>query len=134
MKNAHGEAFNRSIKRPKERLIRKGIAEVLPTASRKATSCSRMQSAMYSTSVSKNIDLVSLKILAGGEKLLKPALRVMSEYRLRIDEIKGAEVVTSYTRWLASVEARGSVNQKVYVAFSPDFERIWLKSKKRLPE
>jgi len=46
-------------------------------------------------------------ILIGGEKLLKPALRLMSEYRLRVDEIKGAEVVTSYTRWLASVEARG---------------------------
>ena len=73
-------------------------------------------------------------ILVGGEKLLKPALRLMSDYRLRIDEIKGAEVVTSYTRWLASVEARGSENQEVYVAFSPNFERIWLESKKRLPE
>jgi hypothetical protein len=27
-------------------------------------------------------------ILVGGEKLLKPALRLMSVYRLRIDEIK----------------------------------------------
>ena len=62
------------------------------------------------------------------------ALRPRSEYRLRIDEIKGPEVVTSYTRWLASVEARGSENQKVYVEFSPDFERILLESKKRLPE
>jgi hypothetical protein len=33
--------------------------------------------------------------LIGGEKLLKPALRLMSDYRLRIDEIKGAEVITS---------------------------------------
>ena len=47
-------------------------------------------------------------ILIGGEKMLKPALRLMSDYRLRIDEIKGAEVVTSYTRWLASVETIGS--------------------------
>jgi hypothetical protein len=73
-------------------------------------------------------------ILVGGEKLLKPALRLISEYRLRIDEIKDAEVVTSYTRWLASVETRGSENQEVYVAFSPKIERIWLESKKRLPE
>jgi hypothetical protein len=36
----------------------------------------------------------------------------MSDYRLRIDEIKGAEVVTSYTRWLASVETIGSENQE----------------------
>jgi hypothetical protein len=47
-------------------------------------------------------------ILVGGEKLLKPAVRLMSDFRLRIDEIKGAEVVTSYTRWLASVETRGA--------------------------
>jgi plasmid replication initiation protein len=43
-------------------------------------------------------------------------------------------VVTSFTRWLASVEAKGSENQEIYVAFSPNFERIWLESKKRLPE
>jgi hypothetical protein len=37
-------------------------------------------------------------ILVGGENVLKPALGLMSLYRLRIEEIKGAEVVTSYTR------------------------------------
>ena len=73
-------------------------------------------------------------ILIGGQKMLKPALRLMSDYRLRIDEIKGAEVVASYTRWLASVETIGSENQEVYVEFSPNFERIWLESKKRLTE
>ena len=73
-------------------------------------------------------------ILIGGEKMLKPALRLMSDYRLRIDEIKGSEVVTSYTRWLESVQARGAENQEVYLTFSPSFERIWLESKKSLPE
>ena len=46
-------------------------------------------------------------ILIGGENLLKPALKLMSFYRLRIDEIKGDKVVTSYTRWLESVQGRG---------------------------
>jgi plasmid replication initiation protein len=73
-------------------------------------------------------------ILVGGDNLLKPALRLMSDCRLRIDEIKGDVVVTSYTRWLESVQARGPENQEVYNAFSPRFERIWLESKKRLPE
>ena len=73
-------------------------------------------------------------ILIGGENLLKPALRLMSIYRLRMEEIKGAEVVTSYTRWLECVQARGAENQEVYLTFSPSFERIWLESKKRLPE
>jgi plasmid replication initiation protein len=58
----------------------------------------------------------------------------MSDYRLRIDQIKGAEVVTSYTRWLESVEVRGPENQEIYLTFSPQFERIWFESKKRLPE
>jgi hypothetical protein len=53
---------------------------------------------------------------------------------LRIDEIKGDVVVTSYTRWLVSVEVRGAENPEVYLTFSPNFERIWLGSKKRLPE
>ena len=36
-------------------------------------------------------------ILIGGENMLKPALRLMSDYRLRIDEIKGDAVLTIYT-------------------------------------
>jgi Initiator Replication protein len=73
-------------------------------------------------------------ILVGGGNLLKPALRLISLYRLRIDEIKGDKVMTSYTRWLDSVQVTGAESQEVYLAFSPRFERIWLESKKRLPE
>jgi hypothetical protein len=58
----------------------------------------------------------------------------MNVYRLRIDEIKGDAVVTSYTRWLEAVIVKGTDNQEVYVAFSPQFEHIWLESKKRLPQ
>ena len=39
-------------------------------------------------------------ILIGSEKLLKPALKLMSFYRLRIEEIKEDAVLTNYTRWL----------------------------------
>jgi plasmid replication initiation protein len=73
-------------------------------------------------------------ILIGGEKLLKPALQLMNVYRLRIDEIKEGAIVTSYTRWLEAVIVKGTENQEVYVTFSPLFERIWLESKKRLPQ
>lgn len=72
--------------------------------------------------------------LLGGEKLLKPALKLMNLYRLRIDEIKENLVLTSYTRWLEAVIMKGTKTQEVYVTFSPRFERIWLESKKRLPE
>jgi hypothetical protein len=73
-------------------------------------------------------------ISIGGEKLLKPALQLMNVYRLRIDEIKGDAVVTSYTRWLEAVQVIGTENQQVYMTFSPRFEHIWLESKKRLWE
>ena len=43
-------------------------------------------------------------------------------------------IETSYTRWLEAVIVKGTENQEVYVTFSPLFERIWLESKKRLPE
>ena len=66
--------------------------------------------------------------------MLKPALRLMTSYRLVIEEIKDAEVITSYTRWLDAVQVRGAENQEVYVTFSPRFEHIWLESKKRLLE
>jgi hypothetical protein len=47
-------------------------------------------------------------ILVGGSNRLKPALRLMNVYRLRIDEIKGNKVITSYTRWLECVQVRGA--------------------------
>ena len=47
-------------------------------------------------------------IFVGGENVLKPALRLMSDYRLRIEEISDSKVVTSYTRWLESVQVKGA--------------------------
>jgi plasmid replication initiation protein len=58
----------------------------------------------------------------------------MNVYRLRIDEVKDGAVVTSYTRWLESVIVKETENQEVYVTFSPQFEHIWIESKKRLPQ
>src|SRR5277367_4868922 len=69
----------------------------------------------------------SQPILVGGENMLKPALRLMNLYRLRIEEIKDAAVVTSYTRWLELRSSEGREKPR-------SFERILLESKKRLPE
>jgi hypothetical protein len=41
----------------------------------------------------------------GGDNRLKPALRLMTDYRLMIEEIQDAEVITSYTRWVEAVQA-----------------------------
>jgi len=39
-------------------------------------------------------------ILVGAKNLLKPALRLMTWYRLVIEEVQDAQVTTSYTRWV----------------------------------
>jgi plasmid replication initiation protein len=51
-----------------------------------------------------------------------------------IQDVAGSAVLTSYTRWLESVQLREGEDQEVYVTFSPRFERIWLESKKRLSD
>ena len=73
-------------------------------------------------------------ILVGSGEMLKAALRLMTSYRLVLEEIRGPAVITHYTRWVDSVQLMDGDNQEVYVAFSPRFEHIWLESKKRLPE
>jgi plasmid replication initiation protein len=72
-------------------------------------------------------------IFVGGQKILKPALRLAANYRLVIEEIKDSEVITSYTRWVETVQVRGTENPEVYLAFNPRFEHIWLELKKLLP-
>jgi Initiator Replication protein len=73
-------------------------------------------------------------VLVGGITQLKPALRLMTDYRLVIQEVEGPEVLTSYNRWIESVQLKEGENKEVYVTFSPRFERIWLESRKRLPD
>jgi plasmid replication initiation protein len=130
------KAGKTKIQRPRPKgVIRKGLPESIPTSVQK--------SYFMLTEAERNVLNIGLQkyrpgqsepILIGGENMLKPALRLMSDYRLRIDEIRGGAALTIYTRWLESVQAKGAENQEVYVSFSPQFERIWLESKKHLPE
>ena len=71
-------------------------------------------------------------ILVGDKKMLKPALRLMTLYRLKIEDVLGGRAVTNYTHWVDAVQVRGSDAQEVYLTFSLRFEHIWLASKKRL--
>jgi hypothetical protein len=51
-----------------------------------------------------------------------------------LPQVTGGEVFTNHTRWLECVQVKKGAEQEVYVTFSPRFERIWLESKKRLPD
>jgi plasmid replication initiation protein len=124
------------IQRPRPKTVtRTGLPESLPTSVQKSYfMLTEKERDVLKLALSKYRPGRSEPILIGDEKLLKPALKLMSFYRLRIDEIKEDAVVTSYTRWLECVQVRGTENQEVYVTFIPQFAHIWLESKKRLPE
>src|SRR6476469_6471274 len=86
---------------------RKSLPESLPTSVQKSYfMLSDAERNVLNIGLQRYRPDQSEPILIGSEKLLKPTVLVMRDYRLGIAEIKGAEVVTSYTRWLASVEAR----------------------------
>jgi hypothetical protein len=74
---------------------------------------------MYSMLLSENIGPVNPTRFVGGVKVLRPDLRLLTRYRLVIEETKDAAVMTNYTRWLDAVQVTGAENQEVYVSFSP---------------
>jgi plasmid replication initiation protein len=115
--------------------IRKGLPESLPTFVQKSYfMLGERERDVLNKALEKYRAGRSEPILIGGANVLKPALQLMSDYRLRIDEVKEGAVLISYTRWLEAVIVKGTENQEVCVTFSPQFERIWLESKKHLPD
>jgi plasmid replication initiation protein len=113
----------------------KDPGQFLPTSIQKSYfMLSRPERAVLDTALQKYRAGRTEPVLVGGIAQLKPALRLMMDYRLVIQEVTGYEVVTSYTRWLECVQVKEGPEQEVYVTFSPRFERIWLESKKRLPD
>jgi hypothetical protein len=59
--------------------------------------------AILNTALEKYRPGQSEPILVGGMKVLKPALRLMTWYRLKIEEVVDGRAVTSYTRWLLRI-------------------------------
>src|SRR5580704_1582561 len=115
------------LQRRPDSVVRKGLVETLPTSVQKSYfMLGDKERNVLNLGLQKYRPGQTEPILIGGEKLLKPALQLMNVYRLRIDEIKAGAVVTSYTRWLESVQVKGTENQEVYVTFSRRFERIWM--------
>jgi hypothetical protein len=113
----------------------KDPAQFLPISVQKSYfMLSRSERAVLDTALRKYRPGRTDLIAVGSIAQLKPALRLMMDYRLVIEELNGAEMLTSYTRWLECVQVKEGPEQEVYVTFSPRFERIWLESKRRLPD
>jgi hypothetical protein len=90
-------------------VIRKGLGEFLPTSVQKSYFLlSNAEREVLNSALEKYQPGESKPILVGGNNLLKPALRLMSDYRVVLEEVKGAELVTTYTRWAYFADANTS--------------------------
>jgi plasmid replication initiation protein len=128
-------AKNSIQRRLPDSVIDKGLEESLPIGVQKSYfMLSETERDLLNHALAKYRPGQAEPILAGGMKTFKPALRLATNYRLVIEEIKGSEVITSYTRWVDAVQVRGAEYQEIYLTFSPRFEHVWLELKKLLPK
>jgi plasmid replication initiation protein len=110
-----------------------GLEQFLPAGVQKSYfMLSDVERAVLDTALEKYRPGQSEPISVGDTKVLKPALRLMTLYRLKIGQVLDGRAVTSYTRWVDAVQVMGDETQEVYLTFSPRFEHIWLGCKKRL--
>ena len=124
----------KAAKRSIQRRLPNSVTD-LPTGVQKSYfMLSEAERAVLNTALEKYRPGQSEPIFVGGNKVFKPALRLMTLYRLAIEEIKDSQAITSYTRWVDAVQVRGAENQEVYLMLSPRFQHIWVESKKRLLE
>jgi plasmid replication initiation protein len=111
----------------------KDLEQFLPTSVQKSYfMLSDAERAILNSALEKYRAGKSEPILVGDKKVLKRALRLMTWYRLKIEEVLDGRAVTSYTRWVDAVQVMGGETQEVYLTFSPRFEHIWLECRKRL--
>ena len=89
----------------------KDPGQFLPTSIQKSYfMLSRSARAVLDTALQKYRPGRTDLIPVGGIDQLKPALRLMTAYRLVIQEVTAAEVFTSYTRWLECVQVKEDTN------------------------
>ena len=120
-------------RRPWNGVTDKALGRFPPTGVQKSYfMLSDAERVVLNTALEKYQPGQSEPIYVGGGNVLKPALRLMSAYRLAIDEIKDSQAITSYTRWVDAVQVRDAENKEVYLTFSPRLEHIWIESKKHL--
>jgi len=82
----------------------KDPAQFLPTSVQKGYfMLSRAERAVLDTALEKYRPGQAKPILVGGRSQLKPALRLMTAFRLVVRDVTEGAVTTSYTRWLDSV-------------------------------
>jgi hypothetical protein len=102
-----------SGERPSNAVTEKGLEQFLPTSVQKSYfMLSDAERKVLNSALEKYRPGQSEPIFVGGESVLKPALRLMANYRLVIEEIEDGKVISSYTRWVDAVQVRGREARK----------------------
>jgi hypothetical protein len=98
----------------------KGLEEFLPTSVQKSYfMLSDAERDVLSHALEKYRPNQSEPIFVRGKNQLKPALRLMTNYRLVIGEIEDGKVISSYTRWCNS-EVPADERKQIVGHFSDD--------------
>jgi hypothetical protein len=98
-----------------QRRLHKGLEESLPIGVQKSYfMLADAEREVLNSALEKYRPGQAEPILVGGMKTFKPALRLATGYRLVIEEIRGSEVITTYTRWVDAVQVGywGATEQK----------------------
>jgi hypothetical protein len=91
-----------------EKSIRRRPERFLPTGIQKSYfMLSDPERALLDTALEKYRPGRPEPILVGDKKVLNPALRLMTCYRLKIEVVLDGRAVTSYTRWVDAVQVMG---------------------------
>jgi hypothetical protein len=113
----------KATQRPVSGATNRDPSKFLPTSVQKSYfMLSRGERDVLNSALEKYHPGQSEPIFVGGSNLLKSALRLMTSYRLVIEEIKDGRPVKIYTRWIESVEVREAETQKVFLTLSPRFK------------
>ena len=79
----------------------------LPTGVQKSYfMLSEAERAVLNTALEKYRPGQSEAVFVGGGDVLKPALRLMTSYRLAIDDFTDSHAITIYTRWVDAVHLK----------------------------
>ena len=98
------EASKSTVQRPRRRALRKAPGELLPARVQKSYfMLSSPERDLLNTALEKFRPGLHEPVLVGALNQLKTALKLMSIYRLVIEEVQDARAITSYTRWIEAL-------------------------------
>jgi hypothetical protein len=131
------EPSKSTVQRPRRRPLRKATGEFLSARIQKSYfMLSSTQRSLLNTALEKWRPGRHEPVLVGGLSRLKTALKLMGVYRLVIEEVEEARAITSYTRWVGTLEAAqriaGHANSRTTKLYDRRGQKVVLEDMERI--